>query len=101
MDSGARQGELFALAWANVDFAAGAISIRRTLEDGTLRLKETKTGKGRRVDLSAYAMQHLAEHRKAMLAEGHYRPDAPVFCDCNGGWLRKSKRPGPVEIGYS
>jgi integrase len=25
-----------------------------------------------------------------MLAEGHYRPDAPVFCDTDGGRLRKS-----------
>jgi len=90
MDSGARQGELFALTWANIDFPAGAMTIRRTLEDGTLRLKEPKTGKGRRVHLSAYTMQILSQHRKAMLVEGHCRHDAPVFCDCNGGWLRKS-----------
>jgi integrase len=25
-----------------------------------------------------------------MLAEGHYRPDGPVFTDSDGGWLRKS-----------
>jgi integrase len=83
MDSGARQGELFALTWSDVDFQHGAITIRRSLEDakGELRPKETKTKKGRRVDLSHYTMQVLADHRRAMLAEGHCRPDAPVFCD--------------------
>jgi integrase len=37
-----------------------------------------------------YSGQSVSEHRKAMLAEGNYRADAPVFCDTRGGWLRKS-----------
>jgi integrase len=93
MDSGARQGELFALTWADVDFQASAITIRRTLEDTDAgpRLKErTKTGKSRRVDLSDFAMVALQEHRRAALAAGHYGADAPVFCDTTGQWLRKS-----------
>jgi integrase len=92
MDSGARQGELFALTWQDVNFQAGAITIRYTLEEskGRFRRKETKTKKGRRVDLSSYTTDVLADHRRAMLAEGHVRPDAPVFCDTTGGWLRKS-----------
>ncbi len=36
------------------------------------------------------AADALAEHRKRMLAEGNYAPDKPVFCDSEGGWLRKS-----------
>jgi integrase len=82
MDSGARQRELFALSWSDVDFQAGAIMIRRTLEEsptGQLRAKETKTRKGRRVDLSSFSTNVLLDHRKAMFAEGHCRPDAPVF----------------------
>jgi integrase len=92
MDSGCRQGELFGLTWQDIDFAAGAMTIRRSLEQikGRLRLKETKTKKGRRIILSPYSMQVLADHRKAMLVEGHCRPDAPVFCDTIGGRLRKS-----------
>jgi integrase len=35
-------------------------------------------------------MEVLAEHRKAMLAEGNYAADKPIFCDTEGGWLRKS-----------
>jgi integrase len=93
LDSGAREGELFALAWADVDFDGGAVSITRTLEEtkGLLELKDVKTKKSRRrVALSSFTMGVLGEHRKAMLAEGHYGPDRPVFCDTEGGWLRKS-----------
>ena len=35
-------------------------------------------------------MAVLADHRKAMLAEGHDVKDGPVFCDTQGGWLRKA-----------
>jgi integrase len=93
LDTGAREGEAFALCWSDVDWAGGAVQIVRTLEEtkGHLALKDLKTKKSRRrVPLSAYTVQALAEHRKAMLAEGHHRPDGPVFCDIAGGWLRKS-----------
>jgi integrase len=93
LDSAAREGELFALSWSEVDWDGSAISITKTLEEtkGKLLLKDVKTAKSRRrVTLSAFAMNALAEHRKAMLAEGNYRPEAPVFCDTEGGWLRKS-----------
>jgi len=84
-----RQGELFALAWGDIDFDGGALQVRRTLEElkGKLRLKETKSRKGRRVDLPRFALDALHEHRKAMLAEGHGK--APVFCDAAGGYLRR------------
>lgn len=87
--TGMRQGELFALEWSDVDFAGGYLSVRRSLEDigGTLRVKETKTGKGRRVDLPAFALDALHAHRKAMLAEGHRT--AIVFVDGDGGYLRR------------
>jgi hypothetical protein len=35
----------------------------------------------RRVALSPFTMEALAEHRKAMLAEGNYNADGPIFCD--------------------
>lgn len=34
LDSGARQGELWALEWQDVDLEAGVVRIRRTLKDG-------------------------------------------------------------------
>jgi integrase len=91
IDSGMRQGELFGLQWADIDFPTGVLTVRRSLEEinGKLRLKEPKSGRGRLIHLSSYATDALNEHRKAMLAEGHFRSDAPVFCDGQGGYLRK------------
>jgi len=93
LDSGARPGELFALLWSDVDFERGFISITKSLEDigGNLRVKAAKTEKSRRrIDLSRHTLEVLAEHRKRMLAEGHYAPDRPVFCSTTGGYLRKA-----------
>ncbi len=86
---GLRQGELLGLQWPDVDFDAGTLTVRRSLEElsGKLRLKETKTGRGRRIDLPQFVAAALSRHRAAMLAEGHIA--APVFCDTQGGFLRK------------
>ncbi len=89
--SGMRQGELFALDWSDVDFDASAVMVRRTLEEiqGKLRLKEPKTAQSRRrIELPKFALDALHDHRKQMLAEGH--AGAPVFCDTDGGYWRKS-----------
>jgi integrase len=91
LDGGMRQGELFALQWPDFDFNTGSIFVQRSLEEikGQHRLKETKTGKGRRrIDLSQFTLDALHEHRKRMLGEGTIT--GPVFCDTHGGWLRKS-----------
>jgi integrase len=93
LDTGAREGELFGLTWGDVDWQGRAVRIVRSLEEykGRLGLKDVKTkGSRRRVALSAFTLDALAEHRKAMLAEGHYRAEAPVFCAPAGGWMRKS-----------
>jgi integrase len=57
LDTGMRQGELFGLEWADVDFKAGSVQVQRSLEEinGSLRLKEAKTGKSRRrIELSGF-----------------------------------------------
>ena len=54
-----------------------------------LQLTEPKTSKGRRrVELPAFAVSALREHRKQMLAAG--TPGPWVFCDTQGHPLRKS-----------
>lgn len=93
IDSGMRQGELFALHWPDVDFDGGCVQVRRSLEEikGQLRLKDVKTDKARRrIDLSRFTLDQLHEHRKRMLAEGHDVKTGTVFVDTAGGWLRKS-----------
>lgn len=89
--AGLRQGELFGLQWDDVDLKAGAVFVRRTVSEikGQLVIGEPKTAKARRrVELPAIAVAALREHRKRMLAEGH--PGPWVFCDTNGGPLRRS-----------
>jgi integrase len=89
IDSGMRQGELFGLQWPDVDFTTGAVHVLRSLEEinGRLRLKEPKSGRGRRIELSRITLDALHDHRKQMLAEGHAA--GPVFCDQHGGFPRK------------
>jgi integrase len=70
-----------------------AVVISKSLEEikGRLQVKEPKTKLSRRrVVVSSVTMEAFVEHRKAMLTEGHYASDKPVFCDTAGGWLRKS-----------
>jgi integrase len=92
LDAGARQGEIFGLRWPGIDFATGVMSVTHSLEEirGVRRLKEPKNGKVRRVLLTPFAVEALADHRKLMLAEGHYQATGPVFPSNTGDWLRKS-----------
>src|ERR1019366_7582156 len=72
--TGLRQGELLGLHWTDVDLNEAMLSVRRQLSEdaGVLEFTEPKTDKGRRrVDLPAFAVAALREHRKRMMVEGH------------------------------
>jgi integrase len=63
--TGARRGEILALTWADVDSANGGVWISKSIEqtrDG-LRLKSTKSGRGRFVPLSAEDLTTIDTHR--------------------------------------
>lgn len=93
LDSGMRQGELFALHWPDIDFGAGSVQVRRSLEEiaGKVRLKEVKTARSRRrIELSGFTLKALNEHREAMLAEGMDVKAGPVFVAPGGGFLHNS-----------
>lgn len=84
LDSGARQGELFALHWEDYDQTTGTLSIKHSLEsrNGILRRKGTKTKASRRkVGLTMGTREQL----KLTPAQ----IDAPMFTDGRGGYLRK------------
>jgi integrase len=90
--TGLRFGELAGLQWSDVDLDAGAITVRRTLSEvnGNLKLAEPKTKKSRRrVELPAIAVDALCDHRKRMLAEGHFA-QGQVFVNSKGRLLRRS-----------
>jgi len=63
-----REGEMLALEWADVDFAAGAVNVKksiRTEKGGVTRVKETKTPAGRRrIRLTARTLEALAARRR-------------------------------------
>lgn len=92
LDTGMRPGELFALAWPDVDFERSSVTVTKSLEwskGAGLRVKDTKTKSGRRaIQISPFTVDVLHEHRKRMLVEGF--AGGPVFCSTSGGWLHLS-----------
>jgi len=89
--TGLRQGELLGLQWSDVDLESAVLRVRHTLHElnGRLWIGEPKTRRARRqVDLSAIAVATLRGHRGKTAAD--VRSDGLVFCDTEGGPLRKS-----------
>lgn len=101
--TGLRQGKLLGVQWPDVDLEAGRLSVRHQLCElrGKLWIDEPKTAKARRqIDLPAVAVKALREHRRRMLAEGHYQSDGLVFCHTQGGPIRKSVSGGGHSSRY-
>jgi integrase len=99
IDTGLRQGELFALRWSDLNLDAGTeskphgtVQVVKSLAElsGRHRVKETKTKKGRRQVAFTFALQKMREHKERMRAEGLDVEHGLVFCDTQGGYLRKS-----------
>jgi len=85
LDSGARQGELWALEWTDVDLKAGVVRIRRTLKDdgGKLTVGPTKGKTERSLMVSPTTLSALRNLRKMDLSR------ALVFPNDHGGYIRR------------
>src|SRR5215204_1982716 len=88
---GLRQGELLGLKWADIDLNAGTLQVRRTMsETRTGRIEEeTKSGKGRRIDLSQTVIEALKSHHQRQQKEikhanGTYQNRDLVFASTVG-----------------
>jgi integrase len=92
--SGARQGELFALDWGDVDFDSATIRIRQSLQDvsGAVSIGATKSEASRRqVYLPKVAVEALRRHRRRAMANGlSVAAGEAVFRAPDGGPLRRS-----------
>lgn len=93
--TGARRGEMLALKWSDVDWAAKSINIAQSLEQTAagLRLKATKNGKERRCSLPQSAIVALrfqreqqAEHKR--LFGEDYKGSDLVFAGPYGDYLK-------------
>jgi integrase len=62
---GLRRGEICALRWRHIDFAAGIITVAESAEQtgAGVRFKSPKSGRGRSVALSATMAEELRVHR--------------------------------------
>lgn len=94
LGTGMRRGEVLGLQWSDVDFAAGAIRVARSVEQtkAGLSIKPPKTRSGRRsLRVASAVLDDLREHRRRQLelrlALGVGKPadDAPVFATIEGG----------------
>ncbi len=86
--TGMRQSELLGLKWADVDLGAGVIQVRRQLSR-EMRLVETKTGRGRQIDLPPLAVLGLRQHRTSqnenrLLLGSEWEDNDLVFCTHEG-----------------
>ena len=81
--TGAREGELFALKWGNVDFEKQRINIRQTYDQYGYREPKSKSGK-RSVIMSPNLVEVLSQH-KATLKKNGYADH--VFQNTKGGPL--------------
>lgn len=90
LSTGMRQGELFALSWADIDLDRGVIAVRHSLEEVNSRLtiKEPKSDSGRRsIRLDPADVAALKDHRQRLGAVAFVEW---VFPDADGNLLRKS-----------
>jgi len=99
MTTGARRGELCALRWTSLDFAAGVLDIRSAIAQVDTRTweKDTKTHQHRRIVLDAQTLALLRaylQHCAARAAEcdDEVRENGFIFSGSPDGstWLRPS-----------
>ena len=87
-----RQGELFGLHWADIDFEAMTARVERQAVEsrGCVKIKPPKTKAGRRtLTLSAPVVSALSDRRRLAMAEGHAGSNF-VFTNQRGGVVRRS-----------
>src|SRR6266566_5962296 len=103
--TGMRRGELLALKWQDINFAAGTLQVRRILTHMPAKLNgkggyveaEPKTEKSRRnIAIASFALEQLKQHRMRQLEEElkaglAWKDNDLVFSSTVGGHLHTSR----------
>jgi integrase len=103
--TGMRRGELLALKWRDINFAAGTLQVRRILTHMPAKLNgkggyveaEPKTEKSRRsIALASFALEQLKQHRVRQVEEElkagvAWKDNDLVFSSTVGGHLHTSR----------
>ena len=91
LTTGMRRGEIRALRWPDVDFEAGTLTVRKSLQQTNegVAFKTPKSGKGRTVALPPMAVEVLGAHRVAQAEQrlalgGAYANNDLVFARPDG-----------------
>jgi len=105
-ETGLRRGEIAGVEWGDVDFARGFLHVQRSESKGYL--STPKSGRSRRVDLTARLTQALREHRHArskrvLWRDPDYRWDAPhakdgVWDRTLQSWMERVQRRAGLEV---
>jgi integrase len=91
LGTGARQGELLALRWHDVDLEAGSLSIRRTMQaDGTPAPPKTESSIGD-ITMPRFVAETLRAHRASQLRQR--LATGPAWHDEDLIFTRKDGRP--------
>lgn len=91
IDSGYRQGELLALRWPDFDSKSNSVTVTKALANraGKTWVKDVKTDRSRRSVVLGLSLDALARHRERMRTEGRDVVSGVIFCDTEGGHLKK------------
>lgn len=90
LDTGMRQGELFGLRWADIDFKNRKVTVERSLSEvrGVYALGQTKNGKTRIIDISDTTVAALKEYKKQLTSAGRLNDELMFFNEA-GSYLNK------------
>jgi integrase len=107
LSTGMRQGELLGLKWADIDFAAGTLALRRSLQwqrGNGYAFVEPKTARSRRsIHLSQKAVAALRAHKDRQAwdrktAGAEWGEHDLVFCNAVGGPLCPSHQTAAFKV---
>jgi integrase len=83
--TGLRQGEALGLLWGDVDLDGARIHVRKQLNRSGNRVEPKTPQAIREIELAAFLVKILRDHKERAFAAGHAKPEDFVFASQVGG----------------